>query len=255
MEDVMMKKPKHASGCDAVFTGAMQFAMRAAIFLVAIRIAGAAGQVRGQAGRVSDPAMAPVDQYLIADQNAEIALARSAAPASISNGAEVMVLGRSGYRTAVSGKNGFLCMVERSWGASSDDPEFWNPKVRSPICFNPSAARTYAPIYRMKTKLALSGKSRTEIVRALASAFDKKELPALEPGAMCYMMSKQQYLSDRDKSWHPHLMFFVPGNAAKSWGANLPGSPVMAANDPEERLTILLVWVGEWSNGAPAPAN
>ena len=70
---------------------------------------------------------------------------------------------------------------------------------------------------------------------------------------MCYMTSKQQYLSDHDMSWHPHLMFFVPGDAAKSWGANLPGSPIMAANDPEERATIFLVWVGEWSDGTPAP--
>ena len=187
------------------------------------------------------------------DENSEIALARSAAPSSISDGAEVMVLGRKGYTTAVKGTNGFLCIVERSWGAATDEPEFWNPKVRAPICFNPAAARTFAPIFLMKTKLVVAGKSKAEIVAATASALDKKELPALEPGAMCYMMSKQQYLSDRDMSWHPHLMFFVAGDAAKSWGANLPGSPVMAANDPEERVTIFLVWVGQWSDGTPPP--
>lgn len=166
-----------------------------------------------------------------------------------------MVLGPKGYTTAVKGTNGFLCLVERSWGAATDDPEFWNPKVRSPICFNPPAARTFVPIFLMKTKLVTAGKSKTEIVEATASALDKKELPALEPGAMCYMLSKQskqQYLSDRDMSGHPHLMFFVPGDAAKSWGANLPGSPVMAADDPEERVTILLVWVGKWSDGTLA---
>ena len=156
-----------------------------------------------------------------------------------------MVLGPKGYTTAVKGTNGFLCIVERSWGAATDDPDFWNPKVRSPICFNPPAARTFVPIFLMKTKLVVAGKSKKEIVAATASALDMKELLALEPGAMCYMTSKQQYLSDRDKSWHPHLMFFVPGDAAKSWGANLPGSPVMAADDPEERVTIFLVWVGK----------
>jgi hypothetical protein len=196
--------------------------------------------------------MAPLDQYLMPDADSEIALARSAAPASISDGAEVMVLGREGYTTAVKGSNGFLCIVERSWGAATDAPDFWNPKVRAPHCFNPPAARTFAPIFLMKTKLVLAGKSKTEILGATASALDKKELPALEPGAMVYMMSKQQYLSDRDMSWHPHLMFFVPGDAAKSWGANLPGSPVIAANDPEERVTIFLVVVGKWSNGTPA---
>ena len=107
----------------------------------------------------------------------------------------------------------------------------------------------------MKTKLVLAGKSKTEIVQAIASALDKKELPALETGGMCYMMSKQQYLTDRGMNWHPHLMFFISGDAAKGWGADLPGSPVLAANDPEERTTIFLVLVDNWSDGKPAPQD
>src|SRR5258708_7146383 len=210
-------------------------------------------QAQAQAGKASYPAMAPLDQYLIPEANSEISLARSAAPASISDGAEVMVLGSKGYTTAVKGTNGFLCIVERSWGAATDDPNFWNPKVRAPHCFNPPAAKTFLPIFLMKTKLVLAGKSKTEIVAATASALDKKELPALEPGAMCYMLSKQQYLTDQGSNWHPHLMFLVAGNTAKIWGGNLPGSPVIAANDPEERVTIFLVWVGKWSDGTPAP--
>ena len=208
---------------------------------------------QAQAEKVSYPAMAPVGQYLIPDQNSEIALARSAAPPSISGAAEVMVLGRKAYTTAVKGTNAFLCLVERSWGAATDEPEFWNPKVRSPNCFNPAAARTFAPIFLMKTKLVLAGKSKTEIAPAIASALNQKELPPLESGAMCYMMSKQQYLNDRGNSWHPHVMFFVPGSAAESWGANLPGSPVIAADDPEERVTIFMVWTGKWSDGTPGP--
>ena len=145
------------------------------------------------------PAMAPFDQYLMPDENSEIALARSAASASVSDGAEVMVLGRNGYTTAVKGTNGFLCIVERSWGAATYDPDFWNPKVRAPICFNPPAARTFVPIFLMKTKLLLAGKSKTEIAEATASALDKKELPAMEPGAMCCMTSKQQYLTPRQE--------------------------------------------------------
>ncbi len=200
------------------------------------------------------PGMARLEQYLMTDREAEIALARSAAPKSISDGADVMVLGREGYTTAATGANGFLCIVERSWAASTDVPDFWNPKVRAPICFNPAAARTFVPIYLMKTKLALAGKSKRQIVEMTASAMDHKELPALESGAMCYMMAKQQYLNDQDMSWHPHLMFFVSGDAAKNWGANLPGSPLIAANDPEERVTIFLVRVGKWSDGTPASA-
>jgi hypothetical protein len=229
------------------------FKLIALVFVVQLCLLGATRQAPAQAEKGPYPAMAPVDEYLIADENSEIALARSAAPASISDGAEVMVLGQKGFTTAVKGTNGFLCVVERSWGAATDAPEFWNPKIRSPICFNPQAARTFARIFLMKTKLVLEGKSKAETVAATASALDKKELPALEPGAMCYMMSKQQYLNDQGASWHPHLMFFVSGNAAKSWGADLPGSPIMAADDPEERTTILMVWVGNWSDGSPAP--
>jgi hypothetical protein len=222
-------------------------------FLVQVAVAVLPWSALGQTETAPYAAMAPLDQYLIADESSEIALARSAAPASIADGAEVLVLGREGYTTAVKGTNGFLCVVERGWGAGTDDPVFWNPKIRGPICFNPAAARSFAPIYLMKTKLVLAGKSKAEIVRATGSALDKNDLPALEPGAMCYMLSKEQYLSDAGKNWHPHLMFFVAGDAAKSWGADLPGSPVMAANDPEERATILMVWVGKWSDGTPGP--
>jgi hypothetical protein len=230
------------------------FQLIAFFFLVPLSIAGATRQARAQAENAAYPAMAPVDAYLIADQSSEIALARSAAPSSIAKDAEVMVLGKSGFTTAVKGTNGFLCLVERSWGTATTDPEFWNPKVRAPICFNAAAARSFVPIFLMKTRLVLQGKSRAEILAATASALDKKELPALEPGSMCYMMSKQQYLNDQGKSWHPHVMMFVPGDAAKSWGADKDDSPVIYTNDPEERVTIFMFWVGNWSDGSPAPA-
>jgi len=229
------------------------FKLIAFVILVQLCVLGATHQARAQAEKTAYPAMAPLEEYLIADQNAEIALARSAAPASIAKEAEVMVLGKSGFTTAVKGTNGFLCLVERSWGTSTDDPGFWNPKARAPICFNAAAARSFVPIFLMKTKLVLEGKSKAEILAATSSALDSKELPALEPGSMCYMMSKQQYLNDRDKSWHPHVMMFVSGDAAKSWGADKEDSPVIFGNDPEERVTIFMFWVGNWSDGSPAP--
>lgn len=210
---------------------------------------------RAQAAKASYPVMAPLDQYLIAGENVEIALARSSAPASVSDAADVMVLRRDGYLTAVKGSNGFVCIVERSWAKPTNDPEFWNPKIRAPNCFNPAASRTFLPIFLRKTKLVLARKSKEEIRAATASALERQELPALAPGAMCYMMAKQQYLSDDDTSWHPHLMFFVSGNAVKSWGANLPGSPVIAGNDPEERVTVFMVLASKWSDGTPGPST
>ena len=224
-------------------------------FAMLILLPGAGGQSVAQAAKATYPAMAPLDQYLISDEQSEIALARSAAPSSISDGAEVMVLGREGYQTAVKGTNGFLCIVERSWAQGTDDAEFWNPKMRAPHCFNAQAARSFAPISLMKTRLVLAGKSQAEIAQAIATALDKNELPALEPGAMAYMMSKQQYLNDRGKSWHPHVMFYSPGDMTKTWAADDPNSPVMVANDPQERVTVLFVLADKWSDGTAAPKN
>ena len=224
-------------------------------FAVQIIFPAAVLRAVAQDGKAAYPAMAPLDQYLISDERSEIALARSAAPSFISDGAEVMVLGREGYKTAAKGTNGFLCIVERSWGQSTDQAEFWNPKMRAPHCFNAQAARSFARIYLMKTRLVLAGRSKAEIAQAIATALDKKELPALEPGAMAYMMSKQQYLNDRDKGWHPHAMFFSPGDMRKSWAADDPNSPVIVANDAEERVTILFVVAHKWSDGTAALSN
>ena len=171
--------------------------------------------------------MAPVDQYLM-ERNAEILLARSAAPDYISNDATILVLGRQGYETAVRGKNGFVCMVERSWMAQFDSPEFWNPKIRGAECLNRQAARSIVPIADLRTKMVMAGHSKAEIVLALKAAFDKKELPDLQSGNMVYMMSKSAYLYDEGDHNGPHLMFFTALEDGKDWGAGASGSPVFA---------------------------
>lgn len=200
--------------------------------------------------RTPYPNMAPLEQYLT-ERTAELALARSAAPEAISRDADVMVLGRHSYEIAAKGKNGFVCMVLRSWTAGTDDPDFWNPKLRAPICFNSPAARSYLSIILKKTDLILAGRSKAQMTEDINAAFEKKELPAPESGAMCYMMSKQGYLSDRDGHWHPHLMFFTPLTEPAVWGADLSGSPILASKDTLDRLTVFLIPVGHWSDGTP----
>ena len=223
----------------------------AGAIVVQVALSGVSGRAGAQTQAILYPAAAPLSQYLIPAQASEIELARSAAPASISDGAEVLVLGRGGYTTAVKGKNGFVCLVERSWAKATEDAEFWNSKVRAPICVNAPAAKTYLPTVLLKTRLALEGKSKAEIAQAFKSALDSKDWPAVEPNAMCYMMSKEQYLSDDDMHWHPHMMWFVAGDAAKSWEANLPGVPAIAGHVPEDRMTVFMVVVSKWSDGTP----
>ena len=215
----------------------------------------AAWQAQAQNTKAPYPSMAPLDQYLMADRNSEIILARSAAPESISRDAEVFVLGRHGYETAVKGKNGFVCLVERSWAAPIDDPNFWNPKLRGPICLNPPAARSYLPLTIKKTEFVLAGQSKAQMFESIKAGLDKKELPTPEIGAMSYMLSKEQYLGDSAQHWHPHLMFFLPQTEAATWGADLPGSPILASEDTSDRLTVFLIPVGKWSDGTAAPTD
>lgn len=209
--------------------------------------------VQAQKTNTPYPSMAPLNQYLMADRNAEIALAKSAAPKGISDNAEVRVLEPQGYTTAVTGTNGFVCIVQRSWTAGFGDPEFWNPKIRAPICFNPPAVRTYLPITIAKTRLALAGKSEPQMLDAINYALDKKELPALEAGAMCYMLSKQGYLGDKAGHFHPHVMFWAERAEPKAWGAGLPDSPMIGGEEIPGRLTVFMITVSKWSDGTKDP--
>ena len=206
-----------------------------------------------RASGTPEPAMGPVDAYLM-ERNAEIALARSAAPSSISADATVMVLTRHGFETASEGKNGWVCLVDRSWSAAFGDPRFYTPKSRGPACFNPAAVRSILPITFKRNELALAGHSQAEIAGAMETALAKNEFPALETGAMCYMMSHDQRLGDGTGPWAPHLMFYLPKMDSAAWGADQPGSPVILNsmfNGAPEPVTVLMVVVHKWSDGTP----
>jgi hypothetical protein len=223
-------------------------------------VLGAAWQARAQDAKTPYPSMAPLDQYLM-DRDAEIAMARSAAPEAISRDADVLVLGRHGYETAVKGKNGFVCVVERGWMSPFDGEftaNFWNPKLRGPLCFNPPAARSILPMTYKRTEMALAGQSKAQIFEGM-KAFVKQGLPPLEPGGMSYMMSKEQYLSDEGHhNWIAHLMFYTPFIDSSAWGADVPRTPVML--NPQfhgnpEPIDVFMVPAGWWSDGTVDPVK
>jgi len=210
---------------------------------------GTAGALKAN---TSYPNMAPLAQYRVASRSAEIALARSAAPASIADHADVMVLGERGYETAFKGNNGFVCVVERAWANVFDDGQFWNPKVRAPICFNKAAADSVLAHYLQRTGWVLAGVSKSAMLVRTKAAMANSSWLRPAPGAMCYMMSKQGYLSDADGHWHPHLMFFLPRADAATWGADLKDSPVFSAQDDMQGITTFMVPVPTWSDGTSA---
>jgi hypothetical protein len=197
-------------------------------------------------------AMAPLEQYLMSDRAKEIAQARGAAPASVSSDAEVLVLTRTGYVSAAPGKNGFVCMVQRSWFSGLEDGEFWNPKERSPICFNRQAAHSVLPMFLKRTQWVLAGLSRAQIIARTHAAIAAGQIRAPAAGAITFMMAKDAYLSDQvGGGWHPHVMFFTPRMSTADWGANLPGSPVMGAAAGADPYAVFYVPVPAWSDGTP----
>jgi hypothetical protein len=203
----------------------------------------------------SYPNMAPIEQYRVPTPSEEVLLARSAAPASVSDHADVLVLGERGYTQAEKGSNGFVCIVERAWANNFDSPEFWNPNVRSPICFNQPAERSVLPTYLRRTEWVLAGASKADMIDRTKSAIASNEIGPPEIGSMCFMMSKRGHLSDDDGHWHPHLMFFLPRTKPADWGANLPGSPLIAADGALEPVTIFLSPVRKWSDGTVDAPN
>lgn len=214
----------------------------------------------------SYPRMVPVEAYLM-DRGQEIALAKSAAPESISRRATILVLTRTGYQSAVTGTNGFVCMVSRGFSGAPDWPERWNPKIRAAECQNPQAARSIAPLAKLRTAMTLAGRSDAEIMARIKTVLRTKEIPPLASGAMSYMMSKSSYLSDEGDHDMPHVMFFIPFKDGTNWGANATGSPIFGGNywfatpdHPAETaalppLSVLLLGVCTWSDGTPAPTH
>ncbi|HEY3675925.1 MAG TPA: hypothetical protein VGK84_08005 [Candidatus Tumulicola sp.] len=209
-------------------------------------------------GAAAGDAMAPLSQYLMSPI-AEIALARSAAPASISQHATVMVLGTHGYTAAIRGQNGFVCIVERGWTQPFAASNFWGTEMRAPICYNAAAARTVLPYTYDRTKMVLAGASRSQLQTHVVAAIDAHTLPTPAPGAMAYMMSKSQYLNDAGKAWYSHVMVFAPmadgANAGESWGADRRLSPVVfdSSDKMPEPWSCFFIPVAHWSDGSAAP--
>jgi hypothetical protein len=212
-------------------------------------------RMQGQDHMDPYPTPAPVEQYLM-DRNAEIALARSAGPASISRDATILVFSRHGYETAVKGKNGFVCMADRGWMLPFDKPDFWNPKVRLPLCMNARGARFHLPLAFRMAEWALSGMTKEQMSGRLKAAYNRKELPLPENGSMCYMMSKQQNFGDKEGNGaDSHLMFWFPQGEQMDWGADADDSPVNVHEFSPQPITEFTISTSKWSDGTPVAIN
>jgi hypothetical protein len=187
----------------------------------------------------SDPAARrrypPLREYLM-PRDAELALARTAAPPNVTKRATMKILTESGYRVDHEGDNGFVCMVMRGWAAPTYTPAafrdlVYDPKVRAPICFNPVAVRTVLPYQELRAKLAMEGKTPDQIATGVQSAYVKGELPKIEAVGFAYMWSADQYLAPGVGAWHPHMMVYTPYYTNAMLGGNQFGSTLPAVTD------------------------
>jgi hypothetical protein len=212
---------------------------------------GAIGTACAEDAKPAFPVMAPIEQYLEASASAEIALARTAAPTSISGDASVLVLGNHGYETAVKGKNGFVCLVWRSWAGPGgfDDADFWSPKFRAPICFNPAGARSVVPAYLERTNWVLAGTSKPEMKDRTRAVIASHRITMPEAGALAFMMSREGVKADGQHFRHPHVMIYLAHTDGADWGADLHGSPIVAEQADPEPITTFDVFVPLWSDG------
>jgi hypothetical protein len=192
----------------------------------------------------------PLADYLM-PRDAEMALARSAAPASVSDRATIEILTRSGYVAAREGDNGFVCMVMRGWSAPTYTPAqfrdlVYDAKVLAPICFDPEASRTVKPYYELRSKLGMEGKTPDQIADAVQAAYVKGELPKRDGVSFAYMWSADQYLASGVGHWHPHMMVFAPYYKNSMMGGHEFGAPLpQVSDDAGTPFTVVVIPVDD----------
>jgi len=192
----------------------------------------------------------PLNEYLMAPE-AEIAMARSAAPSNISDKAAIKVLSPSGYQVVREGDNGFVCLVLRGWAAPTYTPEqfrgfVYEAGIRAPICFDPSAARTVLPYYELRSRLGMAGRSPAQIAEGVQEAYSKGELPRRDGVSFAYMWSAEQTLGPGIGHWHPHMMVFAPYYDNTMLGGNPFGHVLpQVSDDAGTPFTVVVIPVDD----------
>ena len=199
------------------------------------------------AGWAQGPKYPPLSEYMMAPE-AEVALAKSAAPEKISAHATVKILTTSGYKVAAQGNNGFVCIVMRGWAAAISTTArerdlAYDAKLRAPHCFDPIASRTVLPLQELQAKIGLEGKGPDQISKEVQAAYAKGELPKMEAVAFAYMFSADQDLGRGLGAWHPHMMVYTPNYENSMLGGNAPdsGLPIVGNGGTQFAVTVIPV--------------
>ncbi len=207
--------------------------MRRAVMMCALIIA--PGALAAQAAATAEQDRSGPRPLLPTAQ--EIALARSAAPAAVSDSATVYILEASGFRQAVMGTNGVACYVNRSWPGSLE-----------PHCFDAEGAATIMPMNMRRLELRHRGASFADEEREILDGLASGRFRLPRRPVMSWMMSAaQQLVNDGGVAagpWQPHLMIYYPYLSAAETGLAGPPDPRHAmltdAGRPTANLTIVV---------------
>lgn len=191
----------------------------------------------------------PLSAYMM-PRDAEIALAKSAAPAAISDRATIEVLTNGGLRVSHRGDNGFVCFVMRGFtGAPTFAPAqlrlmAYDPKTLAPICLNPQAVKMVLPYYELRTKLGIEGKTPEEIAQAVQKAYRNGEIPKRNQVSFAYMWSADQVLGPAGH-WHPHIMVYAPNYDNSMLGGNALGHLPAVGDDSGTPFSVVVIPVSD----------
>ncbi|MDE1467813.1 hypothetical protein [Aurantiacibacter sp. D1-12] len=197
--------------------------------------------------------------YLM-EADAEVAMARSAAPAHISDDASVLTLSADGtYQTAEEGSNGWTCFVGRSWTGPApyvDGRRAWqaghfHAELRAPQCFNAEATGSHLAMHRISTYGFMNGADSNQVDMMIGNALASGAIQPPEHGAMSYMYSPQQILQPGGQRFFPHLMLYMPYATQDDFGPRDANMTVPMVTDAGSIFATTVIMSPLWSDGTP----
>jgi hypothetical protein len=221
--------------------------------LILVTMAGQPFGLAARADRFDDgssrDASTPAGRLSDAD---EIALALTAAPASITAGAAVYIFRDGKFAKVRDGSTGWVCAVGR-------DPRV-KPIAVAPQCYNPEGARTSMQEGMLRAQLWSRNVSNTEIQREVDAAFQRGTLQPPSKPVMIYMMSSHQVLESfqgdsewTTGAWHPHIMIYLPHATADQFALDEQNQAGPVSVSSDAKGVQLVVIVPHWADSPASP--
>lgn len=175
----------------------------------------------------------------------EIALALSAAPDHLKDGAGVYALEADGFVKIRDSKNHFTCIVNRD-----------HPLNRKPTCYDEEGTATILPMVVFVGNEMLHGTAMDEINREVADGFKSGRFISPRRPGVAYMLSHEirnyNPQTGQVNPFPPHIMFYAPNLSAEdigSSGPNTDGLPFIGYHGPTGFMIVVVPEYAKASTG------